>query len=372
MKITGLKNIKGFTLVEVMVATLITFIVMGGAYQTLTRETIDMERQEIILDMQNNARVAIDRITREIRRAGFFGCGGDLAVNALNNAGTDATQLDILTTATSPAADGETWKGSSSILTTLREMDPAEIDYLATPLAFNNNAATTHPLYAAGTDTLSLVYLGGDVPLDPTHALTADTSATKELELTRGAFAKGDILLITDCKNYSLFQKTNCGDTQRVRHTDADSCVSQDPDLTTTLNFDSNLGIAYGVMELARVYNLKISTFFIGTGDNANDLIYNKKGQTIASNIEDLQFEFITDTDNDGKLDDETWASTFDSAKPEDVRAIKVWVLAMSEVMQGAIQGSYSYAGKPPYTPNDNRYRYLTSSAVYLRNAGIN
>ena len=120
------------------------------------------------------------------------------------------------------------------------------------------------------------------------------------------------------------------------------------------------MGKAYGNEALARVYNLKTSTFFI----NDSKLKHNLSNRAIASNIEDLQFEFMTSIGG-------AWAQTFDATKPEDVRAIRVWVLAMSdEVPDYTNRESYTYLGST-YKPNDNRYRYLASSVVYLRNAGI-
>lgn len=362
MKTTELKNIKGYTLVEVMVATLITFIVLGGVYQTITRETIDMDQQESILDMQNNARAAIDRITREIRRAGFLGCGGDLATGTLVGDGDVTATIGALTAGTG-------WDGNTSILTTLLGMGGgSDINYLGTPLGYFDNAASDHGIYAPGTDALSLVYLAGDVALDTAMAISTDP-----LDLATSAFDKGDILLITDCKDAALLQKTNCSDTLLVRHTIADACPGEPPALNP-LNSGTDLGKDYGNEAPARVYSVKISTYFLEKG--TNELCYNTKDLAIAANIEDLQFELLFDENNNKDLTDDAWRSSFPTGFTAfDVRAIRVWILAMSDVVNSYTNTeTYDYpdslypAGSPP---NDHRYRYLAASAVYLRNSGI-
>lgn len=361
MGISEFRKSRGYTLVEIMVAMVIALIVLGGVYQTIVRENVDMDREIIILDMQNNARVAIDRITREIRRTGFVGCGGDLAVNTLNNQGASTTLLGTKTSAVGLVAGPDYWRGLDTMLTELK--NGTTVDYLGVPFAFHNNAAASHPLYDEGTDAISLVALGGDVAQDPAQIMV---SGIDPVYLKDKAFTKGDILLITDCKDYSIFQKSNCANTLEAKRKMTEGCGSESPPLIAlNVSDDTDLGKAYGNEAPARVYNLQISTFFV----SGSELVHNKNGRSVALNIEDLQFEFITDTDNDKDLSDETWSLT--AAVPGDVRAIRVSVLAMSEVVNGYNNpATYNYAGKS-YTPNDQRYRYLTSAAVYLRNAGI-
>lgn len=339
MKTKEPRKIQGYTLVELMVAILIAFVVLGGVYQTLTRETIDMQREEIILDMQNNARVGVEKIAQEIRKAGFLGCGGDLVANTLNNNGADATHVGDLT----KAAD---WDGQKTILNTIKENTTAGVDYLGTPLEFNDNAAAAHSLYDEGTDAISVVYLAGDVPLE--DKMTAST--TNPIKLKKNAFKEGDILYITDCRDASLFQKTNSTpDTAKVWH---DAGVLQ--------NNVEDLGIAYGATP-ARVYSLEISTFYV----KKNELKHNSNLRTVASNIEDLEFEFMLD-------DSGNWSATV--ADPEQVKAVRISVLAMSEEVNDYTNSEiYDYTGSPysAVSPNDHRYRYLAQATVTLRNADL-
>jgi len=61
----------GFTLVELMIALLLTSIVVTAVLNTYVNQHKVVLVQEQISDMQQNARTAIDEITRQVRMAGF-------------------------------------------------------------------------------------------------------------------------------------------------------------------------------------------------------------------------------------------------------------------------------------------------------------
>lgn len=64
-------NEKGFTLIEMMVAIVISSIATIGAYNIFISQQKAYMIQEQVADMQQNARVAIDLMMREIRMAGY-------------------------------------------------------------------------------------------------------------------------------------------------------------------------------------------------------------------------------------------------------------------------------------------------------------
>ena len=117
--------------------------------------------------------------------------------------------------------------------------------------------------------------------------------------------------------------------------------------------------------------------------------------------------EFLFDEDLDKDLSDEVWrnvqttgtgltvAATGITYTSKDVRAVRVWVLAMSDVIYTYTDNNtYDYpnspyysaanpfgsarnaaggspASNPGYKDAEHRYRYLSSAVVYLRNAGL-
>jgi prepilin-type N-terminal cleavage/methylation domain-containing protein len=66
-----LKRSKGLTLIELLVAMAISAILTAGLYRTFIGQHKTYAVQEQVVDMQQNVRVAINRMMREIRMAGF-------------------------------------------------------------------------------------------------------------------------------------------------------------------------------------------------------------------------------------------------------------------------------------------------------------
>jgi len=65
------KTPKGLTLIELLIAVAISGILMAAIYRTFIGQHRAYTVQEQVVDMQQNARVAINRMMREIRMAGF-------------------------------------------------------------------------------------------------------------------------------------------------------------------------------------------------------------------------------------------------------------------------------------------------------------
>ena len=64
-------NRKGITLIELLVALTISGILVAGVYRTFISQQHTYTVQEQVVDMQQNVRLAINRMTREIRMANF-------------------------------------------------------------------------------------------------------------------------------------------------------------------------------------------------------------------------------------------------------------------------------------------------------------
>ena len=404
----------GYTLVEIMVAMVITLIVMGGVYRALVDDTVSQEQGEKILEMQSNARIVLDRIARDVRRTGFLGCGGTQVANTLSNAGTDATKIGRLTNAKAPAGitrdpDLNNTMDYNTILKQLIDFSDfttpeASVNYLGEALGFYDNAVADHPFYQEGTDALTLVYLSEErtvlVPATDTPGLPNVMAAgTDDIGLSEVAnYSQHDILYITDCENFSLFQKTDADDVF-----DPDNPNAPAPYIVrhgnSGLNNSGSVGKAYGKETGAKLYKLNTATYFVRKDDpddpdnSGFDLLYNTDNQAIAENIEDLQFEFLFDDncsgnlpcpDGDGILSDEVWRSDLAGHPSTEVRAVRIWVLAMSEPDFGYLDtNTYEYPNSP-YAVNspsvlmmaspkdaEHRRRYLASEVVYLRNAGL-
>lgn len=73
MKKKLVKSIAGVTLIELLIALVISSILVAGIYRVFIHQQRTYKTQEDVADMQQNVRVAINRMIREIRMAGFGG-----------------------------------------------------------------------------------------------------------------------------------------------------------------------------------------------------------------------------------------------------------------------------------------------------------
>jgi type IV pilus assembly protein PilW len=68
---TLIKNNKGFTLIEILVALVIDFVVLAGIYAAFYSQQKSHVKEQQVVDAQQNVRGAADFMTREIRLAGM-------------------------------------------------------------------------------------------------------------------------------------------------------------------------------------------------------------------------------------------------------------------------------------------------------------
>jgi prepilin-type N-terminal cleavage/methylation domain-containing protein len=91
--VASLRGQAGFTLVELMVAMSIFLLILVGIFQVFDPSRNAYQVSERKLGVQQNARVAMDRMARQIRMAGYFPENTDAATgNDLSNSIQVATE----------------------------------------------------------------------------------------------------------------------------------------------------------------------------------------------------------------------------------------------------------------------------------------
>lgn len=83
---------RGISLIELMVGIAISSLLMLGMYQIFSASQVTFQMQEGLSRVQENGRFAMDYLQRNVRMAGFMGCGSDVGrlnqtsfVNHLSN-----------------------------------------------------------------------------------------------------------------------------------------------------------------------------------------------------------------------------------------------------------------------------------------------
>ncbi len=112
-------NQKGLTLVELLVAMVVAGILGAGAYRTFVGQQHTYEVQDQVVDMQQSVRMSINRMTRELRMAGF----GKMGATFFTGGGMHGQYSHVVT----PGGDGKsvTVVAAYKRLTTLSANAPA-------------------------------------------------------------------------------------------------------------------------------------------------------------------------------------------------------------------------------------------------------
>jgi len=111
------KNKTGITIIELLIALVISALLVAGIYKTFISQQKTYTLQEQVVDMQQNARVAINKMMREIRMAGFGGLHNYVLNTDLNPSGVSG-----FTQVITPGAN------SITILGGLREISTLDSD----------------------------------------------------------------------------------------------------------------------------------------------------------------------------------------------------------------------------------------------------
>jgi type IV pilus assembly protein PilW len=249
-----LKQAGGFTLIELMIGMTIGLVVLLGLtvfFSYNTRNQNDLERSIVRLE---NSRFALDTLTEDLMHAGYY---------ARHVPDSTATYNPIVICPTSTANFG--WNAAAT------QMPPAVSAASANPASTAQSCLTG---LRTGTSLITV-----------THAET------------------GDSILPANTVDSNLYiQTTGCtSDTEKV-------IINNGPASNFTLkNMACNA--------VNNVHRLSQRTYFISNCNNCtnNDGIPSlKRGErignayvvdTVAEGVEQLQFEFGVDTNNDGQVD---------------------------------------------------------------------
>jgi type IV pilus assembly protein PilW len=353
---------QGFTLVEIMVAMLLGLFLLGGGLQVVTHSKATYRTQEALSRMQEDAHFAMDFLARDIRMAGFMGCGSQTVIkNTLNtpasflyrfeNAieGFEATSA----TAWTPAKDASITSpvvGDSDIIA-IRMVD--EQGFKVTAHATPTGDLTLAPAPIAPAD------LAPDIP-----ANTANFKAAGFL--TGAAVNNCAIAVVTDCTNTAVFQVSAIAGT--VLSHSAGICA-------TPGNASNDLGKTY---VNGQVYPINTIRYYIKLNPGNQPALYIKKGvkaEEMIEGIEQMQILYGADTDvnPDGTPNPDGTANFYVTAdKIADWRTvvsvrISLLVVSLDDNLTDK-PVSYTYNGLLK-TPNDRRLRKVFTSTIALRNS---
>lgn len=357
----------GVSLVELLISLVIGSIILAGAVQVVANSKRSFIDQDEITFIQNNARFALDVISKDIRLAGYMGCASPGSVKVANAIagnengfvsmdgikGFDGGTVDVSTTGTFPANySANAFAGTDSIL-----IRHADIDNELNVKSHDVNAAVIH------------------------------TWGTNE-------FDAGEALVIADanCRYVGLFQvSTGTGSASNVTHNTGGgdnctkiirgefNCSSPSCGTNSCNGYTKVTGGSYGPG--SKLMKLISHAYYIGESDIAPGMPALKRhaleslddatpvvAEEIALGVEDFQIIYGLDSSGDGSVDQYRDASSIttdaDWARVLSVK-LKLIFRSKSEVLPSA--EVRTLAGK---TYNDRYIRQLVNSTVRIRNRG--
>jgi prepilin-type N-terminal cleavage/methylation domain-containing protein len=319
------KSRPGFTLVELLVAMAMGLIVLTVMFTMFRTSQRSYTLQDYVAEMQQNLRVAMYSVTRDLRMAG---CG----VNLLNQLVPTVEVFD---------GENSTWKNLQGITATNSTTGPDQIDLFIGDIQSGEYDATIRE----------------NMP-DASADLKVDTTAN---------FQIGDMVIISNGINAALFVVSLPQPAAlAIQHRPAISIFNPP---AAFKNFPHGGGYAQG----SRLYNFgngRWVTYYIDTTDPDHpklmaDFHDTNPDVVVADNIEDMQFHYFmadgSDTDNPAGDED-------------NVRAIRVTFSARTDAVDRdaatvfrpvTIEDHVIGAVSP-----DGYRRRLLSTVIKVRNAG--
>ncbi len=325
------RNQAGLTLVEIMVALTLSLILLGGVIQIMTSSKQTYRVGDSVSRMQENARFAMEFLSRDIRMAGFWGCGQFSGTNNLLNPG-GANYVDLLSNAGVTGADGGGTAPDSITLTGAYD----------TGLAILPNGA------------------GNYGPL-----------ASSDLKVAAGNdLQQGDIVLVSDCNGGDIFQISNANPGNGT-------IVHNTGNATQPGNFNAGGGCGGGNAHClskvyrgdATLYRLRRITYSIAPGGSGEPALFRNDGAAnleLVDGVENMQIVYGEDTDGDGVANYYVDAGSVGSM--DNVVSVRVSLMIRSyrDNLTSAAQ-SLTYAGAVFMAP-DRRLRQVYTTTVAIRN----
>lgn len=176
----------GLTLVEVMVALVLSLVLIGSMIQIYLSSKQTYRMNEALSRLQEGGRIALDTLAYDIRHGSFQGCADTKLKDAIimsQNIPTPITNLFMNGIGGTEGAD-----------------DPSAV-----------GAGVTY------SDTLTLLYAA---PSTATPVLNTSTISQLDIAANTAGFAAGDFLVVSNCSTADVFTATTVTATA-ITHNDA-------------------------------------------------------------------------------------------------------------------------------------------------------
>lgn len=363
-KLSG--RVRGFGLVEIMLALVISLLLMTGVFQVYQGSKQSYDMAENMSRLQENARFGMDMLARDIRMAGFMPCKsattGDMA-NTVNGGGGNLFY-----------------------------------DFFAGPVQGFEGGVSTFPadLPAAGTgagqrvadaDAIVIRRGGGQ----SYHVVSHKANSAQFKVNKPHNFEDGQIAMVCDGEHASIFQMTNVNQSNKT--------IVHNEGTGSPGNCEKHLGgngdcagggfQPFAYSDESQVVVFEAHAYYIGVGSSGDGRsLYRislvKDGATetqeLLDGIENMQIVYGEDGNADGVADRYVTADVIEGAGTwNQVVGVRLGLLVRTpeEISPDPDTRDYNVAGTVIGTasavqhPEDRRLRHAFNSTIKLRNRGL-
>ena len=325
----------GLTLIELMVALVLSMVLMTGMISVFVANKRTYQVQEGLARLQENGRFAIHLLTRDIRGAGYWGCGTQTPniINALNNGGSYAFSYG-------QAVDGFDAVGNSWSPT----------------LDISISGASPSP--NEGSDVVTLRFSeGGGARVIQHNVPSADLKVVANADLN-----VDDIVMVSDCEDAAIFQITNLQTVSGTQTNVVHNTGTSDPG-----NAFQDLGKKFLNAEIVRVRN---RTYYVADGAGGLPSLWRmddgRTPQELVEGVLQMQVLYGVDTDSDTSANQYVTAA----AVSDWTEVVSVRINLLMESIRDNVTDtpqSYTFNGSTVTAADKRLYKVFTST-VAIRN----
>ena len=282
MKANTVINVKqqGITMIEVMVALALSLIILAGVMHIFINNKQTYRVQEAFARLQESGRFATHFITKDLRMAGYVGCGSKIS--------SPENMADYY-----PPPTGD------NVADVVGNFNGSGIEGFQTgdlPLALTDTINLTSADVVPATDIVRITRAASTGVRLKGNMTTVNANIQLDAATAAGVFQDNDYLFISDCEAADVFVANN---------------VSTSGVTTTIAHPDSvNMGVFLSkpYQEDAEVYKLMSTTYYLGYNVAGEPALFRQtlgnastmNVEELVEGVEDMQMLYGEDSDNDG------------------------------------------------------------------------
>jgi type IV pilus assembly protein PilW len=324
----------GISLVEVLVALVISLFLLGGIVQVYVGNKVTFKFTNALAEVQENGRFALDLMSQDLRLANQWGC---VAFDP-----TDTTNINDTLPGTHPGYNANFH------------------DFLSPFVTLPGAIAGTNDAGLNGSDTL-VVRGGKPGQTNVEGPFTAATTQSLNVNPI-GSIGAGDIILVARCGEYLL----------NIPEADILSVSSVDTTnpVQTVINVAANKSQQF--QNDAMVIELQTVTYTIGLAASGNGELalfrqeFNGVVEELVEGVQDMQVLYGIDSDNDQFPNQYVTSDNVPNFNAVVSLRIMLLIHSIDDFVTEAPQ-TYTFNGVLT-TPTDRRLRHVFTTTIALRN----